>query len=43
MCIDFHATILNLDGLDHEKPTFKHLGRRYRRQMFPKVVNGLIA
>ncbi len=27
---DFHATILNRMGLDHEKLTFKHLGRRYR-------------
>lgn len=27
---DFHATVLNLLGLDHEKLTYKHLGRRYR-------------
>jgi hypothetical protein len=27
---DFQATILNQMGLDHEKLTFKHLGRRYR-------------
>ncbi|MGK7395779.1 MAG: DUF1501 domain-containing protein [Candidatus Cyclobacteriaceae bacterium M3_2C_046] len=27
---DFHATILHLLGLDHEKLIFKHLGRRYR-------------
>ncbi len=27
---DFQATILHLMGLDHEKLTFKHLGRRYR-------------
>lgn len=27
---DFHATVLHLMGLDHEKLTFKHLGRRYR-------------
>jgi hypothetical protein len=27
---DFHATVLHLLGLDHEKLTFKHLGRRYR-------------
>ncbi len=27
---DFHATVLNLMGLDHEKLVFKHLGRRYR-------------
>lgn len=27
---DFHATVLHLLGLDHEKLTYKHLGRRYR-------------
>lgn len=27
---DFHATVLHLMGLNHEKLTFKHLGRRYR-------------
>ena len=27
---DFHATVLHLLGLDHEKLIFKHLGRRYR-------------
>ena len=27
---DFHATILQLLGIDHEKLTFKHQGRRYR-------------
>ncbi len=27
---DFHATILHLMGLNHEKLIFKHLGRRYR-------------
>ncbi|MEO7490867.1 MAG: DUF1501 domain-containing protein, partial [Ferruginibacter sp.] len=27
---DFHATVLHLMGIDHEKLTFKHLGRRYR-------------
>lgn len=27
---DFHATMLHLLGLDHEKLTYKHLGRRYR-------------
>jgi hypothetical protein len=27
---DFHATILHLLGLDHEKLTYKHQGRRYR-------------
>ena len=27
---DFHATVLHLMGLDHERLTYKHLGRRYR-------------
>lgn len=27
---DFHATILHLMGIDHEKLTFKHAGRDYR-------------
>jgi hypothetical protein len=27
---DFHATVMHLMGVDHEKFTFKHLGRRYR-------------
>ncbi|WP_291778349.1 DUF1501 domain-containing protein [Cecembia sp.] len=27
---DFHATILHQMGIDHEKLTYKHLGRRYR-------------
>jgi Protein of unknown function (DUF1501) len=41
---DFHATLLYLMGLDHEKLTFKHQGRRYRlTDVAGKVVNGLIA
>ncbi len=41
---DFHATVLSLMGLDHEKLTFKHLGRRYRlTDVAGKVVNDLIA
>ncbi|HEV3411144.1 MAG TPA: DUF1501 domain-containing protein [Puia sp.] len=41
---DFHATVLNLMGLDHEKLTFKHQGRRYRlTDVAGKVVDGLIA
>jgi hypothetical protein len=41
---DFHATVLHLMGLDHEKLTFKHLGRRYRlTDVAGKVVNGLMA
>ncbi len=27
---DFHATLMHLMGVDHEKLTFKHQGRRYR-------------
>ncbi|MEQ8554142.1 MAG: DUF1501 domain-containing protein [Cyclobacteriaceae bacterium] len=27
---DFHATIMHLMGIDHERLTFKHQGRRYR-------------
>ncbi|QDH80905.1 DUF1501 domain-containing protein [Echinicola soli] len=27
---DFQATVLHLMGIDHEKLTYKHLGRRYR-------------
>jgi hypothetical protein len=41
---DFHATILHLMGLDHEKLTYKHLGRRYRlTDVAGNVVPGLIA
>ena len=41
---DFHATVLHLLGMDHEKLTFKHLGRRYRlTDVFGKVVKDLIA
>ncbi|MES2647742.1 MAG: DUF1501 domain-containing protein [Bacteroidota bacterium] len=41
---DFHATVLNLMGIDHEKLTYKHLGRRYRlTDVAGKVVNGIIA
>lgn len=40
---DFHATILNLMGLNHEQLTFKHLGRRYRlTDVAGEVVSGLI-
>ena len=41
---DFHATVLNRMGLDHEKLTFKHLGRRYRlTDVGGKVVSGILA
>jgi hypothetical protein len=41
---DFHATVLKLMGLDHEKLTFKHQGRRYRlTDVAGKVIDGLTA
>jgi hypothetical protein len=41
---DFHATVLNQMGLDHEKLIYKHLGRRYRlTDVAGKVVKGIIA
>ena len=41
---DFHATVLALMGLDHEKLTFKHLGRRYRlTDVEGNVVKNMIA
>jgi hypothetical protein len=41
---DFHATILNRMGLNHEMLTFKHLGRRYRlTDVSGKVVNDILA
>ena len=41
---DFHATALNLMGIDHEKMTYKFLGRRYRlTDVAGKVVKGIIA
>jgi hypothetical protein len=41
---DLHATILHLFGLDHERLTFKHQGRRYRlTDVAGSVVPGLLA
>ena len=41
---DFHATILHLMGLDHERLTYKHLGRRYRlTDVHGEIVNGILA
>ena len=41
---DFHATILHLMGLNHEKLTYKHLGRRYRlTDVSGKVVEPILA
>lgn len=41
---DFHATVMHLMGLDHERLTFKHLGRRYRlTDVAGTVVKDIIA
>ena len=41
---DFQATLMHLMGIDHEKLTFKHQGRRYRlTDVHGKVVKGIIA
>ena len=41
---DFQATLLHLLGVDHEKLTFKHQGRRYRlTDVHGEVVKGIIA
>ncbi len=40
---DFHATVLNQLGIDHEKLTFKSQGRRFRlTDVAGKVVSGII-
>jgi hypothetical protein len=41
---DFHATVLHLMGLNHEKLIFRHLGRRYRlTDVSGEVVKQIIA
>lgn len=41
---DFQATMLHLLGIDHERLTFKHQGRRYRlTDVHGKVMNALLA
>ena len=41
---DFHATILHLLGLDHERLTFRHGGRDYRlTDVFGHVVQGVLS
>lgn len=41
---DFHATILHLMGLDHERLTYRHAGRDYRlTDVHGNVVNGVLA
>ena len=41
---DFHATLLHLLGIDHERLTYKHRGRRYRlTDVHGRVVRELLA
>lgn len=41
---DFQATMLHLMGIDHERLTFRHQGRRYRlTDVSGKVVKGILA
>jgi uncharacterized protein (DUF1501 family) len=41
---DFHATILHLMGLDHEKLTYRYAGRDFRlTDVYGKVVKQIIA
>ncbi|MFK7925379.1 MAG: DUF1501 domain-containing protein [Bacteroidia bacterium] len=41
---DFQATMMHLMGVDHEKLTFKHQGRRYRlTDVHGKVIKDIIA
>ena len=41
---DFHATILHLLGLDHERLTYRHAGRDFRlTDVKGQVVRDLIA
>ena len=41
---DFQATLLHLLGIDHEKLTFKHQGRRYRlTDVHGKVVKEILS
>lgn len=40
---DFHATLLHLLGLDHERLTYRHQGRRFRlTDVAGKVVSGVL-
>ena len=41
---DFHATMLHLLGIDHERLTYKFQGRRYRlTDVEGKLVKGILA
>ena len=41
---DFHAIILHLLGIDHERLTFKYQGRHFRlTDVHGKIVKGVLA
>ena len=41
---DFQATLLHLLGIDHERLTYKHQGRRYRlTDVHGKIVKAILA
>ncbi len=41
---DFHATLMHLMGIDHERLIFKHQGRRYRlTDVHGEVVKGILS
>ena len=41
---DFHATLMQLMGIDHEQLTYKFQGRRYRlTDVHGKVIKGILA
>ncbi len=41
---DLHATMMHLLGLDHERLTYRHLGRDYRlTDVYGRVVNEILA
>ncbi|MEC7863222.1 MAG: DUF1501 domain-containing protein [Verrucomicrobiota bacterium] len=41
---DFHATMLQLLGIDHERQTFKYQGRRFRlTDVHGRIVKGILA
>ena len=41
---DLHATILHLLGLDHEKLTYRHIGRDYRlTDVYGNVAKDILA
>ena len=41
---DFHATLLHLMGLDHERLTYRHAGRDFRlTDVYGNVVRDILA